>query len=190
MRRRYPDPDVDVVRRTQSADPTADETVPWPEPPTQTDRIADIVHSHAAELSVAIRAKVVSCEKVMTAYLDHIEALNPAVNAIVSLCPRAELPTEAREKDALLREGTYEGWIHGFPHAVKDLADVRGIHTSHGLLPPSADSPLPARDARRRDARNVVWHARGQACARAFASGWLVATNLTSRCGGSGRRLQ
>lgn len=142
-----PVPDADVVRRAQSADPIADEGVPWPESPNRTDGQADIVHWDAAELSVAIRTKVVSCEEVMTAYLDHIEELNPAVNAIVSLRPRAELLAEAREKDARLREGTYQGWMHGFPHAVKDLADVRGIHTSHGLLPPSEDSPVPAQDA-------------------------------------------
>lgn len=139
--------DAHADPRVRSADPTRDGTVPWPEPPNRTDSLADVVRWDAAELSAAIRTKVVSCEEVMTTYLDHVDAVNPAVNAIVSLRPRADLLAEAREKDALLREGTYHGWMHGFPHAVKDLADVQGIHTSHGLLRPSGGAPVPTKDS-------------------------------------------
>lgn len=92
-----------------------------------------IVYWTAAELSAAIRERTVSCVEVMTAYLDHIERINPAVNAIVGLRPRAELLAEAAEKD---RE-TPRGWMHGFPHAVKDLADVAGLTSSYGLIPPT-----------------------------------------------------
>src|ERR1700744_6112422 len=52
------------------------------------------------ELSAAIRAKKISCAEVMTAYLDHIERVNPKVNAIVSLQPRDLLMVEAKAKDA------------------------------------------------------------------------------------------
>ncbi|GAA2847234.1 amidase [Actinoplanes cyaneus] len=99
----------------------------------------EIVHWTAAELSAAIRDRVVSCVEVMTAYLDHIDKINPAVNAIVGLRPRAELLAEAAEKD----RGVPQGWMHGFPHAVKDLADVSGLTSSYGLVPPiraAADS--------------------------------------------------
>ncbi|RSM46912.1 amidase [Actinoplanes sp. ATCC 53533] len=97
-----------------------------------------IVFWSAAELSTAIRTRAVTCVEVMTAYLDHIGEVNARVNAIVSMRPRAELLVEAGEKDRLLRTGTYQGWMHGFPHAVKDLADVAGLPTSFGLLPPTA----------------------------------------------------
>jgi amidase len=93
-----------------------------------------IVCWDAAELSAAIRDRVVSCVEVMTAYLDHIDEINPKVNAIVSLRPRVDLVAEAAEKDRLLRAGRHQGWMHGFPHAVKDLADVAGIPTTHGFL--------------------------------------------------------
>ena len=83
----------------------------------------------------------------MTAYLDHIEALNPKVNAIVSLRPRADLLAEAAGKDDLIKRRKYQGWMHGFPHAVKDLADVKGIETTYGFFkapydlgPATADS--------------------------------------------------
>ncbi|MFC7534023.1 amidase [Actinoplanes sp. GCM10030250] len=96
------------------------------------DRIVDW---NAAELSAAIRTRAVSCAEVMAAHLDHIDRVNPEVNAIVSLRPRADLLAEATEKDRLLREGTHQGWMHGFPHAVKDLADVAGLPTTAGLIP-------------------------------------------------------
>ncbi|MFT4220929.1 MAG: amidase [Microbacterium sp.] len=93
-----------------------------------------IVDWTAAELSVAIKRRVVTCVEVMTAYLDQIDEFNPSVNAIVALRPRAELLAEAAEKDALLRRGRYQGWMHGFPQAVKDLANVIGLPTSAGFF--------------------------------------------------------
>ena len=42
-------------------------------------------------LAAAIRSRKVSCVEVMTAYLDHIDTLNPKVNAIVALQDRAGL---------------------------------------------------------------------------------------------------
>src|SRR5262249_31190205 len=57
-----------------------------------------IVLWDAAELSVAIRRRLVSCVEVMTAYMDHIDRVNPSVNAIVNLRARSELLAEAAEK--------------------------------------------------------------------------------------------
>jgi len=98
------------------------------------DDLSGIVLWDAAELSTAIRGKTVSCVEVMTAYLDRIDEINPKVNAIVSRRPRAVLLAEAAEKDRLLRTGEYQGWMHGFPHAVKDLADVAGLPTTYGFV--------------------------------------------------------
>jgi amidase len=86
----------------------------------------------AAELARAIRLRRVSCADVMTAYLDHIDRVNPLVNAIVSLEDRGELLRQAGERDRQLARGEYLGWMHGLPHAVKDLALTRGICTTWG----------------------------------------------------------
>ena len=91
-----------------------------------------IVRLTALELSKAIRNQVVSCTEVMQAYLAHIEKLNPDFNAIVSMRDHAVLLAEARQRDRDLSRGVYHGWMHGFPHAVKDLADVRGLITTMG----------------------------------------------------------
>ncbi len=108
--------------------------------------LAGIVDWTAAELSCAIRDRVVSCVEVMTAYLDHIERINPRVNAIVALRPRQELLAEAAAKDDLLDQGQRQGWMHGFPHAVKDLADVAGMATTAGFFRPPFPAPVATTD--------------------------------------------
>jgi len=86
----------------------------------------------AVSLSEAIGARRVSCREVMVTFLDHIERFNPKVNAIVSLQPRAALLQQAEERDRELARGQRRGWMHGFPHAVKDLAPTRGLRTTWG----------------------------------------------------------
>ena len=92
--------------------------------------VSEIVMMSGSDLSAAIKAKRISCREVMAAYLDHIERVNPTVNAIVSLVDRDTLMAQAAERDAQLARGEYLGWMHGFPHAVKDLALTRGIRTT------------------------------------------------------------
>lgn len=91
-----------------------------------------IVMWTARELSRAIHAREVSSVEVMTAYLDHIDRLNPVFNAIVSRVPRQEALSEAASRDAALAAGEPAGWMHGFPAAVKDLDAVRGLPWTQG----------------------------------------------------------
>lgn len=99
----------------------------------------------ACALSQAIAARSMSCREVMAAFLDRIEALNPRVNAIVSLQPREALLAQADAHDALLARGQHLGWMHGFPLAVKDLSATAGIRTTLGS-PLFADH-VPAQDS-------------------------------------------
>ncbi|MGA2963440.1 MAG: amidase [Candidatus Korobacteraceae bacterium] len=97
-----------------------------------TATIPDLVMMDAVDLSKAIRSKQVSCMDVMATYLDHIERTNVKVNAIVSLQKRDELLKQAAERDKQLARGEYRGWMHGFPHAVKDAAATKDIRTTWG----------------------------------------------------------
>jgi amidase len=94
--------------------------------------IPELVSLNAVELSQKIKAKQVSCVQVMQAYLAHIERYNHEVNAIVSLQDSGSLLRQAEQRDTQLSRGEYLGWMHGFPHAVKDLAATKGIRTSWG----------------------------------------------------------
>ncbi|MCU1642548.1 MAG: putative amidase [Nocardia sp.] len=108
---------------------------------------SEIVELDAAELSAAIHDRRVSCVEVMTAYLDHIEAVNPSVNAIVALRPREELMREAAAKDKLLADGHDMGWMHGFPQAIKDTADAAGFKTTRGFFRGEFDIPVAQSDS-------------------------------------------
>ena len=95
-------------------------------------RASPIVMLDALQLSNAIRTGTVGCAEVMREYLDHIDALNPKVNAIVSLRDRGELMAEAHECDSQRARGHELGPLHGFPFAVKELVAVKGLHQTMG----------------------------------------------------------
>ena len=89
----------------------------------------------ALALSEAIRRRELSCVALMRASLARIDKLNGRFNAIVSLRDGERLLEEAAACDQDLQAGRHRGWMHGFPHAVKDLADAQ-------CLPTTAGSPL------------------------------------------------
>ena len=93
---------------------------------------SNLTELSASQLSAAIRSRQASCVEVMQAYLERIERLNPHYTAIVSLRDHDELLDEARLADDDLENGRYRGWMHGMPHAIKDLANAKGLETSEG----------------------------------------------------------
>ena len=94
--------------------------------------VRDIVELDAIALSSAIKSRRVSCVEVMNAYLDHIDRMNPRVNAIVSLQNRDDSLKQAKNRDEQLARGEYLGAMHGFPQAIKDLEPTKGIRTTFG----------------------------------------------------------
>ena len=79
-----------------------------------TSRTSELVTMDAVSLASVIHTRRASCVEVMTAYLDHIEQLNPRVNAIVALQDRETLLSQARERDAQLARGESMGPLHGY----------------------------------------------------------------------------
>ncbi|WP_454741737.1 amidase [Cupriavidus necator] len=121
---------------TSAGSGTADRAAGAPDP---------IVMMPAWQLSREIHARRVSCREVMTAYLAHIDRVNPATNAIVALRERDVLLQEAAAADQALAGGRSSGWMHGMPQAPKDLALTRGIRTTFGS--PIFKDNVPATDA-------------------------------------------
>ena len=96
------------------------------------DMPADLTELSASELSAAIRQQHVSCVEVMQAYLDRIHRYNPVYNAIVSMLDDDVLLAQAELADQALNNDKYWGWMHGMPHAIKNLADAEGLETTSG----------------------------------------------------------
>jgi len=112
----------------------------------------------ALALGDAIRRHEISCVDVVTAHLDRVDAIDGTFHALISRRPRDEVLAEAAERDSELDRGMWRGWMHGLPHAVKDLSDVRGLPTTSGFRAVSK-TPAAAGDdpfvARLRDAGAV-----------------------------------
>jgi amidase len=87
--------------------------------------------STAVDLAGQIRRRELSAREVMEAHLRQIEAVNPQVNAIVTLVAERALD-EADAADDLIARGMSLGPLHGLPIAVKDAHRTRGIRTTQG----------------------------------------------------------
>ncbi len=98
-----------------------------------------LIDRTARELAAMVRDREVSAREVVTAHLDQIDDVNPAVNAIIAARSREEVLADADTADA----GEVAGPLHGLPVAVKDLQDVAGLPTRAGSLVTS-DRPAPA----------------------------------------------
>ena len=91
----------------------------------------DLCFTSATELVRLYRARRVSPLEVLEALLTRIDAVNPAVNAIVTLARDAAL-AEARRATEALGKGDRPGPLHGVPVAIKDVTATRGIRTTYG----------------------------------------------------------
>lgn len=91
----------------------------------------DICFMTAIDLARALRARELSAVEVMQAHLQQIEAVNPKVNAIVTLTAETAL-AEAMAADERLARGDAVGPLHGLPVAHKDLFPTRGVRTTFG----------------------------------------------------------
>ncbi|NYE46271.1 amidase [Spinactinospora alkalitolerans] len=103
----------------------------------------EITYRSARELARMLRAREVSAREVVGAHLDRIAAVNPAVNAVVTVCAERAM-AEAAAADERLASGAGVGPLHGLPIAHKDTHETAGVRTTFGS-PVFADH-VPERD--------------------------------------------
>jgi aspartyl-tRNA(Asn)/glutamyl-tRNA(Gln) amidotransferase subunit A len=90
----------------------------------------ELFYSDATKLAELIRRREVSPLEVMKAHLDRIDAVNPKVNAIVTIAEDAL--ESARKAEAAVRRGDELGPLHGVPFTVKDSIDTAKVLTQRG----------------------------------------------------------
>jgi amidase len=98
----------------------------------------------ATELARSVREGEISSRQLLDGFVDRVERLNPAVNAVVTLdVERARVAAD--HADAALARGETIGPLHGLPITVKDAIETEGIRSTGGAVELSAH--VPASDA-------------------------------------------
>lgn len=87
--------------------------------------------SDATELAAMVRSKSLSPVEIVRTHLERIEAVNPMLNAIVTLTAEQAL-AEAKKAEAAVMDGADLGPLHGVPFTVKDAIDTAEVLTQRG----------------------------------------------------------
>jgi len=106
--------------------------------------VDEIVFQPVTRLSGALVRGEISSRELLEAYLENIAAINPAVNAVVTLDADAALAA-AGAADAARASGAEVGPLHGVPMTIKDSIETAGMRTTSGS--PDFAEHVPARDA-------------------------------------------
>ncbi len=91
----------------------------------------DLLKKDTTELAQLISARKVSPVELTEVCLRQIEALNPTLNAFLTVCGDEALKS-AREAEATAGSDSLP--LHGIPVAVKDLEATKGVRTTFGSL--------------------------------------------------------
>jgi amidase len=92
----------------------------------------DLWRLSAADVAAAIRSKKVSAKQVASAALARLDAVNPAINAVVDHRPEDVL-AQAAAVDAAIAKGEAVGPLAGVPVTVKVNIDQECFATTNGL---------------------------------------------------------
>ncbi len=105
---------------------------------------SELLLSGLAEVSELLRNKKLSPVELTQACLARIEALNPELNAFITVTAEMALG-QARAAEAEIQRGNWRGPLHGIPLAFKDLIDVADVPTTAASK--VFENRIPAEDA-------------------------------------------
>ena len=84
----------------------------------------------ASELRRLVADGSLSASDVASATLERLRALNPRINAVVTVSDQVE--SDAAELDARRARGEALGALHGVPVVIKDVTETAGLRTTYG----------------------------------------------------------
>jgi len=94
----------------------------------------DLAFSSIAGLATMLRSKDISAVELTQFYLDRLQRIGCALNAVVTLMPEVALRDAARA-DNDLRAGLDRGPLHGIPYGMEDIVAAIGAPTTWGAEP-------------------------------------------------------
>lgn len=109
--------------------------------------MTELCHLPAHQLVQLMSERTISCRDVVQAHLARIDAVNPALNALVEAADPQDCLKAAAAADDRAARGAALGRAHGLPVVVKDVMLVAGLECSGGS---------PALRARSRDDATAV----------------------------------
>jgi len=112
---------------------------------------SDLCKMSACDVVALLKAGEVSSGELLDAAFARIAAVEPAVNAMPTICrDRAESAASALGTDG----ADHPGWLAGLPIAIKDLTPVQGVRTTFGtqgladFIPETSDPLVTRLEAR------------------------------------------
>ena len=102
-----------------------------------------LVRRSARELARLICDRAASPLEVLDAHIAAIEALNPTLNAVVTLAD-AQARENARSAEAAVMRGEPLGPLHGLPIGIKDITQTAGMRTT--FASPLLEENVPSED--------------------------------------------
>jgi Asp-tRNA(Asn)/Glu-tRNA(Gln) amidotransferase A subunit family amidase len=93
----------------------------------------DILAMDATDIAAYIKKGKVSVYEAVTTYIEHIEKINPSLNAMVETRFTKALE-EAKEKDEILKKTTPSSPLFGVPISIKESFHVASMKTTGGLV--------------------------------------------------------
>jgi aspartyl-tRNA(Asn)/glutamyl-tRNA(Gln) amidotransferase subunit A len=91
----------------------------------------EVMNSGILETVIKLKSREISPVELTKAYLDRIEALNPLLNAYLTVMADEALKQAQQAENAILR-GEPTGPLCGVPMALKDNIDVKGVKMTAG----------------------------------------------------------
>ena len=93
----------------------------------------DLAFTAASDLRPLIDSRQVSIVELTELFLRRIQALNPTLNAYLTVTGDEAIASARSAEQALLR-GEARGYLHGIPISIKDLEMTDGIRTTLGSI--------------------------------------------------------
>jgi Asp-tRNA(Asn)/Glu-tRNA(Gln) amidotransferase A subunit family amidase len=93
-----------------------------------------LAFSSVAELSLLIKSRTLTSERLTRLYLERIKRYQPMLQCVVTVTESLAI-AQARKADGEIAAGKYRGPLHGIPYAAKDLLTTKKYPTTWGSVP-------------------------------------------------------